>query len=193
MSECAAKYRNRAITPHIERTAIEEDESPGEDSRVARPDRSRQSTLSISASGSPWSPISGVRKDSPAEGPVFARETGSRRSTARTISTRCKLPELCYESAGKAMTIEIERPTPAGIHNTLTITVTPDDTPLPSAGTILAGRRAGRRAGTGILLSDLTDDRGGARRLAGGQGRAQAGRRDQLDDAQDGRTRQEKR
>ena len=39
-----------------------------------------------------------------------------------------QLPEMCYRKAGKPMTFEVERPTPAGIHNTVTLTVTPDDT-----------------------------------------------------------------
>ncbi len=72
-------------------------------------------------------PISGVRKDSPADQAGFRKGDRIKKIDGSDNFDPLRLPERCYDLAGKAMTFEIERPSSNGAPDLLTITVTPDD------------------------------------------------------------------
>ncbi len=79
-------------------------------------------------------PISGIRKDSPAEEAGF--RVGDRILKVNDLNVNdqddldpLKLPARCFQSAGKPMRFQVERAVASGEKKTLTLTVTPDDTP----------------------------------------------------------------
>ncbi len=123
-----AKYRDRPLTFHIERRAIENSEATGpvlESQDLTLPpnhfvDFGARLTME---------PISGIRKDSPAAKAGFQKGDRIKKIDGKDDIDPVRLPGDCYKKAGTAMTFEIERPTASGIHNTLTLSVTPDDTP----------------------------------------------------------------
>ena len=82
-----------------------------------------------------------------------------------------RLPRWCYEKAGKPMTFEVERELASGERKTVTLTVTPDDTP---PGATFGMSKDAWTSGAGAVLSDPDPSGRGAARLAGGQGRPQA-------------------
>jgi regulator of sigma E protease len=119
-------YRDRPLTFHIERRAVVENESTERvlesHDLMVPPNYFVDFGVRLT-----MEPITAVRKDSPAETAGFRK--GDRIKTVDGISDfdPMQLPEICYRKAGKPMIFEIERPTPAGIHNTVTLTVTPED------------------------------------------------------------------
>jgi regulator of sigma E protease len=74
-------------------------------------------------------PINGIQKESPAEQAGFRKGDRIVKVEGRDDFDPMKLPSLCYEKAGKPMTFEVERTAADGAKSTLTLTVTPDDTP----------------------------------------------------------------
>jgi regulator of sigma E protease len=74
-------------------------------------------------------PISGVQKDSLAEKAGFRIGDKIVTVNGQEDFDPIRLPSICHDSAGKAMTFEVERPSPAGA-TSVTIKVTPDDTPV---------------------------------------------------------------
>ena len=86
-------------------------------------------------------PISGIRKDSPAEAAGFRKGDRIVKVNGQGDFDPIRLPGLCFASAGKPMTFEVERDGGAGKRHTETLTVTPDDTP---PRTKLAFSRANR-------------------------------------------------
>ena len=111
---------------------------------------------------------------------AFARGTGSSRSTARTISTRCVYRRVCYQSAGKPMSFEVERVSADGSTTRQTLSVTPDDTP-PWTEMPAASERAGRSR-SWPLLSGAATHHARYPRFASGQSGVEGRRPDQLDD-----------
>ena len=73
-------------------------------------------------------PINGIRKDSPAEAAGFRKGDRIVKVNGQDFDP-IQLPGICYLSAGKPMTIEIEREAGGGKRLTEALTVTPDDTP----------------------------------------------------------------
>jgi regulator of sigma E protease len=74
-------------------------------------------------------PISGIRKDSPADKAGFRKGDRIVRVNGQDDFDPMRLPTLCFASAGKPMTFEIERDAGNGQRKTLPISVTPSDTP----------------------------------------------------------------
>ena len=74
-------------------------------------------------------PIAGVRGGSPAEQAGFRKGDTILRVDGRDDFDPMRLPTLCYEHAGRPMTFVVSRPEQGGAPRTLTLTVTPDDTP----------------------------------------------------------------
>jgi regulator of sigma E protease len=74
-------------------------------------------------------PVSGIRKDSPAEAAGFRKGDRIVKVNGKGDLDPLRLPGLCFASAGKPMTFEVERAGGAGKRLTETLTVTPDDTP----------------------------------------------------------------
>jgi len=74
-------------------------------------------------------PISGIRKDSPAEKAGFRKGDRLIKVDGQDDFDPVGLPGRCYEKAGKPMTFEIEREIATGQRKPETLTVTPDDTP----------------------------------------------------------------
>jgi regulator of sigma E protease len=74
-------------------------------------------------------PISGIRKDSPAEKAGFRKGDRIIKVNGEGGFDPMRLPGRCFASAGKPMTFEIERESGAGTRQTLVLTATPDDTP----------------------------------------------------------------
>jgi regulator of sigma E protease len=118
--------RDRPLMFHVERRAIEENESTGrvlESHDLTVP---RNYFVDFGARLT-MEPISAVRKDSPAQSAGFRKGDRIKRVDGKDDFDPMQLPEMCFVKAGKAMTFLVERPTPAGIHNTVTLTVTPED------------------------------------------------------------------
>ncbi|MFO0909552.1 MAG: site-2 protease family protein [Isosphaeraceae bacterium] len=74
-------------------------------------------------------PIAAVRKDSPAEKAGFRKGDLILKVDGRADFDPMRLPTECYDKAGKPMTFEVERAESGGTKKTITLTVTPDDTP----------------------------------------------------------------
>ena len=74
-------------------------------------------------------PISGIRKDSPADKAGFRKGDRIVRFNGQDDFDPMQLPSLCSRSAGKPVTFEIERDAGGGQRKTQVLTVTPDDTP----------------------------------------------------------------
>ena len=120
------RYRESPLTFHVERRAIKEDQST---SRVLE---SHDLTVPPNhfvdfGARLTMEPISAVRKDSPAESAGFRKGDRIKKFDGQDDFDPMQLPELCYRKAGKAVTFLVDRPTSSGIHNTVTLTVTPDD------------------------------------------------------------------
>jgi regulator of sigma E protease len=73
-------------------------------------------------------PIAGVRGGSPAEKAGFRKEDTILKVNGQDFDPM-RLPSDCYEKAGQPMTFELSRTEPGGPPKTVTVTVTPDDTP----------------------------------------------------------------
>jgi regulator of sigma E protease len=74
-------------------------------------------------------PVSGIRKDSPAESAGVRKGDRIVKVNGKGDIDPLGLPGVCFASAGKPMTFEVERDGGAGKRLTETLTVTPDDTP----------------------------------------------------------------
>ena len=122
-------------------------------------------------------PISGIRKDSPAEKAGFRKGDRIVKVDGHDDFDPMRLPTSCFASAGKPMTFEVERDAGGGQRKTESLTVTP--TTLRPGPSSPCRERARRRPGARALLPGRHPRRRGAARLARGQGRPQAGRRDQ--------------
>jgi regulator of sigma E protease len=83
-------------------------------------------------------PISGIRKDSPAEMAGFRPGDRIIKVNGQADIDPIQLPGICFASAGKPMTFEVERDGGAGKRLTETLTATPDDTP-PRTKFVLRG------------------------------------------------------
>jgi regulator of sigma E protease len=121
-----SKYRSSPLTLHVERTQLKED---GEHGAVLS---ARDLTLPPAhfvEFGFKLSiePISGVRKDSPAESAGFRKGDLIKKVDGLSEFDPLQLPGICYDKAGTPMTFEVERPIGAGERSTLSLTVTPDD------------------------------------------------------------------
>jgi regulator of sigma E protease len=73
-------------------------------------------------------PLSGIRKGSPAEAAGFRKGDRIVKVNGDSDFDPMRLPALCFASAGKPMTFEVERDAQAGKRVTETLTVTPDHT-----------------------------------------------------------------
>ncbi|MFO0907582.1 MAG: site-2 protease family protein [Isosphaeraceae bacterium] len=73
--------------------------------------------------------IAAIRKGSPAEAAGFRKGDTILKVDGRDDFDPMTLPTLCYEKAGQPMVFEVSRPESAGPPRTVTIQVTPDDTP----------------------------------------------------------------
>jgi regulator of sigma E protease len=74
-------------------------------------------------------PVSGIRKDSPADLAGFRKGDRIVKVDGRDDFDPMRLPSLCYEHAGRPMTIEVERAAADGSKSIHPLTVTPDETP----------------------------------------------------------------
>jgi regulator of sigma E protease len=74
-------------------------------------------------------PISGIRKDSPADKAGFRKGDRIVRVNGQDDFDLMRLPGMCFANAGKPMTFEVEREAGNGQRRTLTLSVTPNDTP----------------------------------------------------------------
>jgi regulator of sigma E protease len=74
-------------------------------------------------------PIAGVHGGSPAEAAGFRKGDTIVKVDGQEHFDPMRLPTLCYEKAGKPMIFEVSRPEPGAPAKTVTLTVTPDDTP----------------------------------------------------------------
>ena len=83
-------------------------------------------------------PIDGIRKGSPAETAGFRNGDRIVKVNGKGDIDPIQLPGLCFASAGKSMTFEVERDGGAGKRRTETLTVTPDDIP-PRTKLVLPG------------------------------------------------------
>ena len=121
-----AKYRDRDLTLHIERTKLTEDGEHGAvlTSQDFTVPRNRFVEFGIKFA---IEPITGLRKGSPAETAGFRK--GDRIKTVDGASDidPLRLAEICYDKAGKPMTFEVLRTTAGGSTSTETLTATPDD------------------------------------------------------------------
>ena len=120
------RYRESPLTFHIERRTIENEETTRKvlDSRdlTFPPNYFVDFGLRLT-----MEPISAVRKDSPAESAGFRKGDRIKKFDGQDDFDPMLLPELCFRKAKKPVTFEVERPTASGIHNTITLTVTPDE------------------------------------------------------------------
>ena len=73
--------------------------------------------------------IAAVRKDSPADRAGFRKGDQIVKVGGRDDVDPLRLPSICYDNAGKPMTIEVERTAADGSKTSQTLTVIPDDTP----------------------------------------------------------------
>ncbi|MGZ3471960.1 MAG: site-2 protease family protein, partial [Isosphaeraceae bacterium] len=73
--------------------------------------------------------IAAVRKDSPADRAGFRKGDQIVKVGGRDDVDPVRLPSICYDNAGKPMTIEVERTAADGSKTSQTLTVIPDDTP----------------------------------------------------------------
>ncbi len=73
-------------------------------------------------------PISGIRKDSPADKARFREGDLIVKVDGRDDRDPMGLPAYCFEKAGKPVTFEVQRQVASGAFKVETITVTPDDT-----------------------------------------------------------------
>jgi regulator of sigma E protease len=74
-------------------------------------------------------PVAAVRGGSPAERAGFKKGDLIVRVNGRDDFDPMRLPTECYDSAGKPMTFEVQRPEEGAAPRALTLTVTPDDSP----------------------------------------------------------------
>jgi len=75
-----------------------------------------------------FGPISGIRKDSPAERATFREGDVIVKVDGHDDFDPMQLPAFCFEKAGKPVTFEIQRQVASGELKTESITVAPDDT-----------------------------------------------------------------
>jgi len=73
--------------------------------------------------------IAAVRKDSPADRAGFRKGDQIVKVGGRDDVDPIRLPSICYDNAGKPMTIEVERTAADGSKTSQTLTVIPEDTP----------------------------------------------------------------
>ncbi len=73
-------------------------------------------------------PIVAIRKDSPADQAGFRKGDLILKVDGREVDP-VRLPSLCYDRAGKPMTVEVQRTAADGSKVSHTLTVTPDDSP----------------------------------------------------------------
>jgi regulator of sigma E protease len=118
--------RDRPVTFRIERRAVEENESSGPVLETHDLTLPRNYFVDFGARLT-MEPIVAVRKDSPAQSAGFRKGDRIKKVDGKDDFDPMRLPEMCYLKAGKEMTFLVERPTPSGIHNTVTLTATPED------------------------------------------------------------------
>jgi regulator of sigma E protease len=121
-----SKYRGRELTLHIDRTKLNEDGEHGavlssKDVTVP-PNHFLNFGLKFAIQ-----PINGVRKGSPAEAAGFRTGDLIKNVDGMNDVDPLRLPEICYDKAGKAIKFEVERKTAGGQPSTVILTVTPDD------------------------------------------------------------------
>ena len=121
-------------------------------------------------------PVSGIRRDSPAEAAGFRKGDQIVKVNGQADFDPLRLPSLCFDSAGKPMTIEVERDGAAGKRLTETLTVTPDGTP-PRTKLAFKGEPVDVPGYRTVLPRSPPRCRGSAQ-FTRGQGWPQAGRRD---------------
>ncbi len=83
-------------------------------------------------------PVSGVRKDSPAEAAGLRKGDRIVKVNGSADFDPIRLPEICYASASKPMTFEVERVAVDGKKQAKTLTLTPDDS-LPKTSPVMRG------------------------------------------------------
>jgi regulator of sigma E protease len=124
----ASKYRGRDLTLHIDRTKLTEDGEPGavlsSTDLTLPPNHFVDFGLKFAIE-----PISGVRKGSPADAAGFRTGDRIKKVDGQTDLDPLRLPEFCFDKAGKPIEIEVERSSALGQPATVTLTVTPDDSP----------------------------------------------------------------
>src|SRR5262249_252740 len=74
-------------------------------------------------------PVSGIRKDSPADQAGFRKGDRIAKVNGHDDFDPLSLPSKCYQSAGKAMTFEVQPDSRGGQSKHLVLAATPDDTP----------------------------------------------------------------
>ena len=126
-----AKYLDQPITHIIERRAV----SSSEDGKVLEkfevtmnPTRFVDFGFRLTAE-----PIRAIRHGSPADQAGFREGDRIIKVDGHDDFDPMRLPNLCFQSAGKPMTFEVERKLAGGEKKTETLKVTPDDTPPWSA------------------------------------------------------------
>ena len=173
-----AKYADQPITHVIERRPILPSGAHG--TATDRFELTLPPTiLSISGSGSAIEPISGIRKDSPADKAGFRKGDRIVKVNGQDDFDPMRLPSLCFASAGKPMTFEVEREVGGGQRKTQPLTATPDDTP-PRTDFALQ-ERAVDVSGLGLCYPIGTHVAAVRPDSPASQGGTQARRRDQRD------------
>ncbi|MBX6313331.1 MAG: site-2 protease family protein [Isosphaeraceae bacterium] len=133
LNRLLSRYANRPIDVVVERAAKDRDKGKG----VAKGPTPKQATITVPVNHFvdfglrlAIEPIVAIRPDSPAAKAGFREGDRIVKVDGREDFDPMRLPDECFWKAGEPLTFEVERRTAGGVIETITLTATPDDTPI---------------------------------------------------------------